>query len=212
MTIGPRVRERRKALRLSQEQLASQAGLTWSAIQRLEAGQVTDPHYSTLSSIANVLDTTIADLVGEGPAAPKVSAPPSGPKETTPRFLTLNADFLRTICESMAGHYKDLADRDVPPSMALGWWDVAPYDAGYVLAAVDVLLEGVQDGSIIDDEDEILPVLRAAYRLAHFADALWSKGAEALSQEIAAATLETQFWNLTSSLELTEEQKETIVS
>lgn len=80
MSIGPRVRERRKALRLSQEQLASQAGLTWSAIQRLEAGQVTDPHYSTLLNIAHVLGTTIADLVGEEPAVPKASAPPS---ETT---------------------------------------------------------------------------------------------------------------------------------
>src|SRR5215203_9932 len=76
MTLGPRVRERRKAIRLSQEQLASRAGLTWSAIQRLEAGQVTDPHYSTLSSIAHVLGTTVAELVGEEPAVGKVSAPP----------------------------------------------------------------------------------------------------------------------------------------
>jgi transcriptional regulator with XRE-family HTH domain len=70
MSIGPRVRERRKAQRLSQEQLASQAGLTWSAIQRLEAEQVTDPHYSTLSSIALVLGTTVAELVGEESALP----------------------------------------------------------------------------------------------------------------------------------------------
>jgi transcriptional regulator with XRE-family HTH domain len=70
MSIGPRVRERRKAQRLSQEQLASQAGLTWSAIQRLEAEQVTDPHYSTLSSIAHVLGTTVAELVGEESALP----------------------------------------------------------------------------------------------------------------------------------------------
>jgi transcriptional regulator with XRE-family HTH domain len=76
MSIGPRVRERRKAQRLSQEQLASQAGLTWSAIQRLEAEQVTDPHYSTLSSIAHVLGTTVAELVGEEPAVGKVSPPP----------------------------------------------------------------------------------------------------------------------------------------
>ena len=74
MAIGTRVRERRKALRLSQEQLASQAGLTWSAIQRLEAGQVTDPHYSTLSSIAHVLGTTVAEMVGEKPAVPLAPA------------------------------------------------------------------------------------------------------------------------------------------
>ena len=65
MTIGSRVRERRKGRGLSQEQLARQAGLTWSAVQRLEAGQVTDPHYSTLRGIADVLDTSIGELVGE---------------------------------------------------------------------------------------------------------------------------------------------------
>jgi transcriptional regulator with XRE-family HTH domain len=74
--IGSRVRERRRALRLSQENLASQAGLTWSAIQRLEAGQVKDPHYSTLSAIAGVLGTTVAELVGEESAVPLAEAPP----------------------------------------------------------------------------------------------------------------------------------------
>src|SRR5215218_1697719 len=84
MPIGPRVKERRKELGLSQENLAHGAGLTWSAIQRLEAGQVTDPHYSTLSNIAHVLGTTVAELVGEEPAIPKASAPSAGQPETGP--------------------------------------------------------------------------------------------------------------------------------
>jgi len=112
----------------------------------------------------------------------------------------------------MAAHYENLAGRDVPPSRALGWWDVAPYDAGFVLAVVDVLLEGVKDGSIIDDENEIIPLLRAAYRLAHFADALWSKSVGALGEEIERASVEMRFWQATEHVELTEEQKESIVS
>jgi hypothetical protein len=51
---------------------AGQAGLTLSAVQRLEGGQVKDPHYSTLSSLAGVLGTTVAELVGEEPPVPLV--------------------------------------------------------------------------------------------------------------------------------------------
>ena len=65
MALGRRVRERRRARGFSQERLAREAGVTWSAIQRLEAGQVNDPHYSTLSGIANALNTTVAELIGE---------------------------------------------------------------------------------------------------------------------------------------------------
>jgi transcriptional regulator with XRE-family HTH domain len=82
MVLGPRVREKRKARGFSQEHLAQEAGVTWSAIQRLEAGQVNDPHYSTLLGIARALDTTVAELVGE--SAPKASAPPeTGHSEAT---------------------------------------------------------------------------------------------------------------------------------
>jgi transcriptional regulator with XRE-family HTH domain len=71
MTVGPTIRERRAALGISQEQLAREAGLTWSAVQRLEAGKTTDPHYSTLESIARVLGMTVEELV-----LGKASTPP----------------------------------------------------------------------------------------------------------------------------------------
>jgi len=215
--LGEHIRTLRKERNLSQEALARRADVSLNLVGKLELGMVTNPHYATLAGLARALDVTVEELVEEPEVSTtrKASVPSSGPKEdeaAPPRFLTLNADFLRTICESMAGHYEDLAGRDVPPPRALGWWDVAPYDAGSVLGAVDVLLEGIQDGTIIDDEDELIGLLRAAYRLAHFADALWIKGVGALSEEIAAATLETQFWNLTRSLELSEDQQEAIVS
>jgi transcriptional regulator with XRE-family HTH domain len=77
MDLGPRVRERRRALGLSQERIAHEAGVTMSAIQRLESGFIRDPHYSTLEGIAHALGTTVAELVGEVEPAPLDEAPPS---------------------------------------------------------------------------------------------------------------------------------------
>jgi|SRR5215204_5600792 len=114
MTLGPRVRERRKAIRLSQEQLASRAGLTWSAIQRLEAGQVRDPHYSTLSSIAHVLGTTVAEMVGEEPAAPKPSAPPKTGPEALESDIggVSDIDELARIAKALKAEWTRLAAYD----------------------------------------------------------------------------------------------------
>jgi|SRR5215208_1241064 len=74
MDLGPRVRERRSALGISQEQLARRADVSLNAVHKLEMGKITDPHFSTLSAIAAGLQTTVADLVGE--EAGKASAPP----------------------------------------------------------------------------------------------------------------------------------------
>src|SRR5215204_6234114 len=82
MVLGSRMRERRRERGLSQERLANQAGVTLSAIQRLEAGQVSDPHYSTLTGIAHALGTTVAELVGEKELVPLDEAPEeTGPEE-----------------------------------------------------------------------------------------------------------------------------------
>jgi transcriptional regulator with XRE-family HTH domain len=81
MTIGQRVRERRVAHGLSQENLAHAAGLSWGAIQRLEAGKIVDPHYSTLEGIAHTLGTTVAELVGEKEPVPLDKALDQGPSE-----------------------------------------------------------------------------------------------------------------------------------
>jgi transcriptional regulator with XRE-family HTH domain len=67
MAIGPRVRERRIALGLSQEQLARRADISLNAMGKLETGRIIDPHYSTLSGLAHALGTTVAELVGEEP-------------------------------------------------------------------------------------------------------------------------------------------------
>ncbi len=65
MVLGPRMRERRTALGLSQEAVARKAGLSLNLVNKLENGRVTDPHYSTLSAVAHGLGTTVAELAGE---------------------------------------------------------------------------------------------------------------------------------------------------
>src|SRR5215208_8278906 len=108
MVLGSRMRERRRERGLSQERLANQAGVTLSAIQRLEAGQVSDPHYSTLTGIAHALGTTVAELVGEKELVPLVEAP----EETGPTHFTPNlADPGRGLKEIATEILRDAALR-----------------------------------------------------------------------------------------------------
>jgi transcriptional regulator with XRE-family HTH domain len=76
--IGRRIRDRRKALNLSQEALARRAGVSLNLINRVERGETRDPHYSTLASIAGALEVPIGELLEER-QAPKVQAPLSSP-------------------------------------------------------------------------------------------------------------------------------------
>lgn len=77
MSIGERVRTRRKALHLSQEEVARRAGVSLNQVNRLERGEIVDPHFSTLAGLATALNMQISELVGE-PAVPLVKAPQAG--------------------------------------------------------------------------------------------------------------------------------------
>jgi transcriptional regulator with XRE-family HTH domain len=83
MVLGQKVRERRKAFGLSQEHLAHRAGVSLNAVHKLEAGRITDPHFSTLSGIARALDTTVAELVGEEMAVPLAEASETRPPQVS---------------------------------------------------------------------------------------------------------------------------------
>ena len=76
MNIGERVRMGRKALHLSQEEVARRAGVSLNQVNRLERGEIVDPHFSTLAGLATALDMQISELVGE-PAAPLTEVPSS---------------------------------------------------------------------------------------------------------------------------------------
>jgi transcriptional regulator with XRE-family HTH domain len=75
LALKDRIRELRKAQGLSQEKLARQADLSLNLIGRLEGGQVTDPHYSTLRGLARALGVPVEDLVREPALAGKAEAP-----------------------------------------------------------------------------------------------------------------------------------------
>ncbi len=58
------VRSIREAQGITQRALASRAGITQAALFRLESG-ATDPRLSTLRKLAEALNVTVADLIGE---------------------------------------------------------------------------------------------------------------------------------------------------
>ena len=77
MDIGKRVRDAREARGLTQEGLARRAGVPLNRVGRIETGTVTDPHYSTLSRIADGLGLSVGELLeGPSPLAPAPSASP----------------------------------------------------------------------------------------------------------------------------------------
>lgn len=63
--VGKRVRKRRTALKLTQEELAALTGLDDSYISLLERGQRRNPGLDTLQKLAHALQTSISYLIGE---------------------------------------------------------------------------------------------------------------------------------------------------
>lgn len=70
--IGNNIRLRRKKLKLSQEALAK-GNWTRSYVSQIERGRI-QPSIETLSKIANKLDTTVAELIGDYTALTKAKA------------------------------------------------------------------------------------------------------------------------------------------
>lgn len=56
---GQRLRTLREARRLSQEQLAYQAGVSKSTVASIEQGNTQTPNWLTLRALASVLDTDV---------------------------------------------------------------------------------------------------------------------------------------------------------
>lgn len=64
MTLGERVEKRRKAARLSQDQLAADAHITQGLLSRIERDKTTDPGAKVLKGLALALGCSIDYLVG----------------------------------------------------------------------------------------------------------------------------------------------------
>jgi transcriptional regulator with XRE-family HTH domain len=70
VSLREQIRRLREEAGLSQQQLASQAGVTRSLINKLEDGVTGNPTLDKLQRIAAALHTSVACLTGEGYAIP----------------------------------------------------------------------------------------------------------------------------------------------
>jgi transcriptional regulator with XRE-family HTH domain len=71
MPIGDRLKRLRTAAGLTQQALATKAGLSMSAIIHIEKGRIPDPRGSTLKALAGALGVTVDELLSEDePEAP----------------------------------------------------------------------------------------------------------------------------------------------
>lgn len=67
VSFAANLRRRRKELNLSQEQLGARANIQMADISRYESGS-RDPRISTVARLAEALDVSVGDLLGENSA------------------------------------------------------------------------------------------------------------------------------------------------
>jgi transcriptional regulator with XRE-family HTH domain len=84
MPIGDRLERLRTAAGMTQQALATKAGLSRSVVIHIEAGRIPDPRLSTLPVLAGALGVSVAELIGEEEVEPPAE-PPAGPIRRRPR-------------------------------------------------------------------------------------------------------------------------------
>lgn len=62
MTVGEKIKHRRRAIGLTQAEVARSAGLTEPSVNRIEKGLTRKPQQYTLAKIAEVLGCTVESL------------------------------------------------------------------------------------------------------------------------------------------------------
>ena len=115
MDIGGRIRAARKALGMTQEELARRAGMSLKGMGDIERGAIPDPHYSSLNKIAEGLGVSVGELLG-GAYRPRYSMPHSKPAETIEEVLGLARpytieDLLEALYAPWEEHVNDHVDR-----------------------------------------------------------------------------------------------------
>jgi transcriptional regulator with XRE-family HTH domain len=77
------VKELRDAAGITQQELATRAGLSISLVTQIEQGSKADPKLSTLHALAQALGVDVAALAASGPpehSADKPARPPKNPR------------------------------------------------------------------------------------------------------------------------------------
>ncbi len=77
--ISENVRRRRAAANMTQQKLATAAGLSIGIVASIEAGRTTDPRVSTVTALAGALGCGIEELLTEA-TGPAKRAKPGGRK------------------------------------------------------------------------------------------------------------------------------------
>lgn len=72
MDLGKKIRAHRDELGLTQAELADKLGLTYSSVSQWESGRAT-PRTPIIRQLAELFDTTVADLMGEDAAEAAIS-------------------------------------------------------------------------------------------------------------------------------------------
>jgi len=62
--LAQTIKELRKKHKISQEELARQAGITYSTLIKIESGANENPTIKTMKKIADALDVSLDQLVG----------------------------------------------------------------------------------------------------------------------------------------------------
>lgn len=62
--LAQTIRELRKKHKISQEELASQAGVTYSTLIKIESGANDNPTIKTVKKIADALNVSLDELIG----------------------------------------------------------------------------------------------------------------------------------------------------
>lgn len=100
MDLGKKIRAHRDELGLTQAELADKLGLTYSSVSQWESGRAT-PRTPILRQLADLFDTTVADLMGE----------------TTEPVRTNGAQYV-TLPVLVAGHAGEFTDEFGPDEVA----------------------------------------------------------------------------------------------
>lgn len=96
--VGERLRDRRLAMRISQITLAAHLGVSFQQVQKYEKGR-NRISASMLVHSADLLETTVSDLIGETPKEAR------GAKEMARAMATEGAD-------ELLSHYQKLSDAE----------------------------------------------------------------------------------------------------
>lgn len=102
MTVGERIRDRRKQLGFSAEYIAGRLDCSPATVYRYENGYIEKVPTATVAAIADILDTTPAYLMGWE----DINAEQRGEDEVTRKLLdfvdTATADELRQLLDFIA--------------------------------------------------------------------------------------------------------------